>query len=198
MSKTTTREQIVKAADELFYRRGYEHTSFSDIAAAVKISRGNFYYHFKSKDEILEAVIARRQADTRAKLQRWEREGVGPQARIERFVDIVITNRAKIMRYGCPVGTLCAELAKLDNASQAEANAIFTQFREWLREQFTQLGRETDSDDLAMHLLARSQGIASLATVFRDEAFIRQEVEQMHAWLRDQIPPGRHDELAPR
>ena len=48
MGGQTTRDQIVQAADQLFYRQGYEHTSFSDIADSVKISRGNFYYHFKS------------------------------------------------------------------------------------------------------------------------------------------------------
>jgi Bacterial regulatory proteins, tetR family len=47
----TTRDQIVEAADDLFYRQGYEHTSFSDIANAVQISRGNFYYHFKDQRE---------------------------------------------------------------------------------------------------------------------------------------------------
>lgn len=55
---TTTRHQIVEAADRLFYERGFEATSFADIAAVVGLSRGNFYYHFRTKDEILEAVIA--------------------------------------------------------------------------------------------------------------------------------------------
>ena len=57
MTARSTREEIVDAADQLFYRQGYEHTSFADIAQAVQISRGNFYHHFKSKDEILDAVI---------------------------------------------------------------------------------------------------------------------------------------------
>src|SRR5688500_768121 len=60
MRDKTTRDQIVAAADQLFYRRGFEHTSFSDIADAVRISRGNFYHHFKSKDDILDAVIGAR------------------------------------------------------------------------------------------------------------------------------------------
>ena len=57
MSHRSTRETIVEAADDLFYRQGFEHTSFSDIAERVQISRGNFYYHFKSKDEILEKSL---------------------------------------------------------------------------------------------------------------------------------------------
>lgn len=181
MSSNTTRDHIVEAADNLFYQQGYEHTSFSDIADAVRISRGNFYYHFRTKDEILDAVIEARLADTQKMLDRWE--GQTPADRIRSFISILIVNRADIKRYGCPVGTLTTELAKLDHASQDEANKLFTLFRTWLRRQFTLLGRKTDADTLAMHLLARSQGVATLAAAFHDEKFIRQEVRQMCVWL---------------
>jgi TetR/AcrR family transcriptional repressor of nem operon len=184
MSDKTTRDQIVEAADRLFYRQGYEHTSFSDIADAVRISRGNFYYHFKTKDEILDAVIGARLANTRTMLERWEIDGKDPEDRIRSFIHILIANRADIKRYGCPVGTLCGELAKLGHAARAEANQLFTLFRTWLRRQFTLLGREADADALAMHLLARSQGVATLANAFHDEKFIRQEVKEMCDWLR--------------
>ena len=184
MNEMTTRGQIVEAADDLFYRQGYEHTSFSDIANAVQISRGNFYYHFKSKDEILDAVIALRLANTQTMLEQWEGEGTHPVDRIQSFIHILIGNRAKIMLYGCPVGTLCAELAKLDHASLAEANKLFALFRTWLSRQFALLGCEANADALAMHLLARSQGVATLANTFHDEEFIRREVEQMGEWLK--------------
>jgi TetR/AcrR family transcriptional regulator, transcriptional repressor for nem operon len=183
MRDKTTRDHIVEAADQLFYRQGYEHTSFSDIADAVRISRGNFYYHFKSKDEILDAVINARLADTRKMLEQWEIEGDRPEDRIRSFIHILIANRAKIKRYGCPVGTLCTELAKLKHPSLSEANELFTLFRAWLRRQFTLFGREADADELAMHLLARSQGVATLASAFHDEKFIKLEVEQMCDWL---------------
>ncbi len=183
MSDTTTRDHIVQAADQLFYRHGYDHTSFSDIADAVQISRGNFYYHFKTKDEILDAVIDVRLDHTRKMLEQWESEGETPEERIQSFIHILIANKTKIKRYGCPVGTLCTELAKLNHASQGEANKLFTLFRTWLHRQFTLLGRGTDADELAMHLLARSQGVAALANAFHDEKFIRHEVKQMCDWL---------------
>lgn len=183
MSDKTTREQIVEAADQLFYRHGYEHTSFSDIADAVQISRGNFYYHFKTKDEILDAVINVRLTKTRKMLEQWEIDGETPKDRILSFIHILIMNRAKIKRYGCPVGSLCTELAKLNHTSQAEANELFTLFRTWLRRQFTLLGRKADADELAMHLLVLSQGVATLSNAFHDEKFIRQEVKRMEEWL---------------
>ena len=195
MSGKATRDQIVEAADRLFYRQGYEHTSFSDIAEVVRISRGNFYYHFKTKDEILAAVIDLRLADTRRLLEQWEAEGETPADRIRCFIKILIAHRADIKLYGCPLGTLSTELAKLNHVAQGEANALFTLFRKWLRQQFTLLGHKADADALAMHLLARSQGVATLASAFRDEAFIRQEVRQMHDWLdacmESAKPPAR-------
>ena len=197
MSDSATRDHIVEAADRLFYRQGYQHTSFSHIADVVQISRGNFYFHFKSKDQILDAVIDVRLANTRKMLKQWEAEGTHPEDRIRSFIHILIANRADIKRYGCPIGTLCTELAKLNHASQSEAGKLLTLFRTWLRRQFTLLGRAADADALAMHLLARSQGVATLANAFHDEKFIRREVKQMCDWLRsctEDVARIAHDE----
>jgi len=183
MPEASTRDHIVAAADDLFYRRGFDATSFADIAEAVSISRGNFYYHFKTKDEILNAVIQRRLDKTRAMLDVWESEGADPKARIVSFIEILIRNRADIMAHGCPVGTLCAELSKLNHAAKDDAAKLFTLFREWLAGQFTVLGLTQDADRRAMHLLAMSQGVAALATAFRDEIYIRDEVSRMRDWL---------------
>ena len=188
MSDKSTRDHIVDAADHLFYRRGFEHTSFSDIADDVRISRGNFYYHFKTKDEILDAVIDARLANTAKMLEQWERAGKNPADRIRSFIHILIANRAKIMWHGCPAGTLCAELAKLEHTSQAAASELFTLFRTWLGRQFTLLGREAEADALAMHLLAVSQGVATLANAFRDAEFVEREVGRMCDWLAAQAP----------
>ena len=55
-----TRQRIIEAANRLFYHRGYNQTSFSDVVEAAGVPRGNIYYYFKTKDEILEAAIDHR------------------------------------------------------------------------------------------------------------------------------------------
>lgn len=180
----STRERIASLADQLFYEQGYEHTSFADIAKAVDISRGNFYYHFKTKDEILAAVIQVRAARTQALLDQWQTRGADPAERIRCFIQMLVANRTRIKRHGCPVGTLCTELAKMAHPAKKQANQLFMLFRAWLRRQFAELGCAEDADVLAMHLLARSQGVATLAHAFNDDAFIRQEVQQMLDWLQ--------------
>jgi AcrR family transcriptional regulator len=180
----TTRAQIITAADRLFYEQGFEHTSFTAIADAVGISRGNFYYHFRTKDEILAAVIDSRVGHTRDMLRQWEAETADPVERIRRFVRIVLTNGPDIRDFGCPVGTLTAELAKLRHPSRPEAIALFALFRDWLAEQFTALGRERSAADAAaLHVLAFSQGVATLANAFGDDDFVRREVARLEAWL---------------
>lgn len=185
MAHSETRDDIVAVADDLFYRQGYEHTSFADIAERLKISRGNFYHHFKTKDDILDAVIEKRLADRREMLGRWETEGKTPEERIGRFIDILTVNGEKIRLYGCPIGTLTSELAKLNHTARTDANRLFTLFRTWLRRQFAALGREVDADALAMQLLSRSQGAATLYNAFQDQDFIKREIDQMKAWLSD-------------
>jgi TetR/AcrR family transcriptional regulator, transcriptional repressor for nem operon len=180
---TGTRDRIVGAADELFYQQGFQHTSFADIADAVGISRGNFYYHFKSKDEILAAVIDARIAERRRLLRQWEGEQDTAAGRIRCYINIVTTNGADITKYGCPVGTLTTELAKLQHGSLQSAAEIFTLFRTWLGEQFAALGRAGDADELAMHVLSASQGIATMSHAYQDHEFVCREVDRLCAWV---------------
>ncbi len=183
MGQGATRQQIVEAADDLFYRQGFEHTSFADIAKVVNISRGNFYHHFKTKDNILDAVIKTRLDRTQQMLADWEEGGATPKERIKSYIKILLTNWSMIKDYGCPVGTLCTELAKLNHASKAEANKVFTLFRRWLKNQFSQLGHQQDADALAMHVLSWSQGVATLGNAFDDYKYVKQEVDKMCSWL---------------
>jgi len=53
------REDLVLAAMALFLDKGYERCSVSDIVRKVGVAQGTFYYHFRSKDELLDAVVAR-------------------------------------------------------------------------------------------------------------------------------------------
>lgn len=51
------RSELITTAQQLFYTKGYESTSVSDIVKAVGVAQGTFYYYFDSKQAILEAVV---------------------------------------------------------------------------------------------------------------------------------------------
>lgn len=53
------KEEILNAAEALFAAKGYDGTSTSDILSAVGIARGTLYYHFPTKEAILDEVVVR-------------------------------------------------------------------------------------------------------------------------------------------
>lgn len=56
--RSDTKERIQEVALELFSERGYDKTSLKEVAARLNITRPALYYHFKTKEEILNGVVA--------------------------------------------------------------------------------------------------------------------------------------------
>jgi AcrR family transcriptional regulator len=53
------RNEILDTAEKLFHTKGYEKCTVNDILKEVAIAKGTFYYYFKSKQEVLDAIVAR-------------------------------------------------------------------------------------------------------------------------------------------
>jgi AcrR family transcriptional regulator len=64
-----TREQILRAAAELFSRQGYQGTSLDDLVERANLARGTLYYHFPGKEDI---VLALGQESTRQIIEAFE------------------------------------------------------------------------------------------------------------------------------
>lgn len=54
--RQSTKSRIVKAAWNLFYKHGFDHTTIEDIIAASKTSKGTFYHYFKGKESLLNSL----------------------------------------------------------------------------------------------------------------------------------------------
>jgi len=176
------RQRIIDAADDLFYRRGYNQTSFQDISDATGIPRGNFYYYFKTKDEILNAVVNSRIVDLTKMLNQCEAKSEDIRERLLEFSNMLEYNSDDVIQSGCPIGSLSSELAKDDAELQEVSRQAFSLLRNWIRQQFTTLGL-SNADDLAMDLLARIQGITVMACAFNDAEFIRRSHQGIKDWI---------------
>ena len=178
-----TRADIISCAKQLFYQRGYEATSFSDIVDATGLYRGNIYHYFKTKDDILKAVITQHLSDFSALLSQWDSQHADPRSSLLAFVSMITGRQRELVEYGCPIGTLNTELGKDRRDLQLAARELFELFRDWLRARFTELGRVADADELALHLLGRAQGIAVIAHVYQDTALLQREIQQLDNWI---------------
>lgn len=185
----SNRSRIVDAANTLFYHRGYNQTSFHEIADATGIPKGNFYYYFRSKDELLKAVIEDRIARIDAMLAGWDAQSADPRARLARFVQLLVGNCDELVRYGCPLGSLNAELGKTQPDLKAQATRLFDVVVEWLARQFGALGfSQARARALALTLTARVQGITVIGNAYENDDFLRQEAAALERWLASLTP----------
>ncbi len=178
------RQRIVDAADNLFYRRGYNQTSFQDISDATGIPRGNFYYYFKTKNEILDAVVNTRVEQLTGMLNRCEAQTQNARERLLLFSNMLEHNRDVVIESGCPLGSLSSELAKDDPVLHEKSRQGFVLLRNWIKQQFTVLGLN-NADDLAMDLLAKLQGTTIMACVFKDGDFVQRSHQQIKNWINE-------------
>jgi AcrR family transcriptional regulator len=176
------RQRIVSAADQLFYQRGYNQTSFRDISDETGIPRGNFYYYFKTKEDILGAVVDARVSEFDALLGKCDSSSDDPRERILCFTEMLSASEDNVLHTGCPIGTLSSELAKDDDSYQEMSRAVFVLIRNWLDKQFSALGL-ADSDEKAMDMLARMQGVTVMACAFNDRQFLRRSLADIKNWV---------------
>lgn len=78
-----TRQEILAAADALFYSEGLRAVSVDEVAAKAGITKKTLYYHFRSKDELIAAYLQARDRPTLERFQKWAGSS-GPMA--ERMV----------------------------------------------------------------------------------------------------------------
>jgi len=177
------RNKIVDTADALFYQQGYAQTSFSDISDALGMSKGNFYYYFKSKDDILNAVIEKRSEAIRQDLLKWDELVSNPRDRLKKYILMLTTSDEQVKKYGCPVGSICTELSKLHHENLNNATELFEVYRLWLEQQFKLLGYKKESRQLSLHMLSRGQGIALITSTYSDKSFLKNEAAELNKWI---------------
>ncbi len=188
------RERLVAAACRLFHTQGVERTTLADIAGAAGVPLGNVYYYFKTKDEIIAAVLDGHAGRIETALAALERRHRTPLSRLKALVAELASQGELVARYGCPQGTLCAELDKRDGAPQEDVARLMTLPLAWAERQFRELGRP-DARDLAIQLIAAYQGAAMLTHALGDPQLMRRESRRIGRWLESR---GARGPAAPR
>jgi AcrR family transcriptional regulator len=92
-----TKAEIHRAALELFSSRGYEKTSLREIAEQVGITKASLYYHYSSKQDLLQAIVGTFFDDARRVFLRTEGLEWSAERELEllgAYLDVVIKHRA--------------------------------------------------------------------------------------------------------
>ncbi|HLW60897.1 MAG TPA: TetR family transcriptional regulator C-terminal domain-containing protein [bacterium] len=128
-----SREKIVEAARALFHLRGFQSTALEDILEASGVCRSNFYYHFRSKEDLGFEVL-RQQAEAfegRCIGGILEDRTTSARRRLElMYENVAARQRADEYRYGCPFGNLAAELGGVHPEFRRRLSEFFTRWEQ--------------------------------------------------------------------
>src|SRR3990170_8779346 len=195
----TTREAILAAGRRLIHVHGYNQTTLDDVLRESGVGKGNFYYHFKSKEDlgyaILDQVVASFLERTLAPC--FSDPDGRPLAQIRCFLDRVLeTQRERNCMGGCPLGNLAAELSDVHEGFRTRLAKVFAAWRERLTVALHPARRSRDiraaarPEALADFLVASLEGAILLTKVSKDIAVMEQCVGEMKHYLA-QYEAGR-------
>ena len=175
------RERLVASATELLHKRGVQRTSLADIAQAADVPVGNVYYYFKTRDDLIRAVLDTREESIHDLLTSFQRRST-PRTRLKGLARSWADVADLVAAHGCPIGSLSSELNKQDDRLAEDAARLFRVVLDWAQTQFREMGRR-DARDLAITLFAGVQGAALLANTLREPNILTREVRRLERWI---------------
>lgn len=173
--------RLIAAGCSVIHRQGVEATTLADIAAAAEVPLGNVYYYFKTKEDLVAAIVDAHAAQIRETLAELD-HGRTPRSRLRAFIRMLASQGEMTADYGCPQGTLCSELDKRPGQLREAASVLVALPIESAERQFRDLGCR-DARELAVALIAAYQGAALLTNTFRDPNVMAVEARRLERWI---------------
>jgi AcrR family transcriptional regulator len=180
ITRPAKRERLVAAAADLVDRHGVETPTLAQIARAANVAPGNVYYYFKTREELLAALVEHRRGEVRALLS--ELDHPDPRARLKGLAETWAASADQVVEHGCTIGCLASALRKTHPSLAPNAAGLIEELLDWSETQFRSLGHP-DARGLATTLLGGIQGAALLADVLQDPDIMRREVQRLDRWI---------------
>lgn len=167
------KERLIEAANRLFYAEGIRAVSVDAIAAKAGITKKTLYYHFKSKDDLIEAYLTSRDQPNLALYEKWFTQAEGTVADKVHAIFQHLSASARHPKWkGCGFLRTCAELANMPGHPAMKVGAAHKKkFEAWLSEKFKEDGFSGHAQ-LARHIVLLMDGAFSTVLVHRDPDYI--------------------------
>lgn len=192
----TARTQILDTATRLFYERGISATGVDTVVAESGVSKPTLYAHFRSKDELVEAVLLRRRDQRTTEIPAWVRAHARtPRCRLLAVFDWLEDMYRREGGRGCAFVNAAAEAP--DAASPVRIAA--QQEKAWFRGYLAGLARDAGlraPDTLAVRLQLLVEGTHGRAVVEGAGPALREATRQAKAAARELVAAATPRERA--
>ncbi|MES0880593.1 TetR/AcrR family transcriptional regulator [Roseibium sp. SCP14] len=190
MSRQTSnaRDRILTAANKMFYAEGIRAVSLDNIAEKAGITKKTVYYHFKSKDDLVEAYLASRDQPNLALYRKWfdEADGGLPDKVAAIFRQIATSARHPKWK-GCGFLRTAAELANMPGHPAMKVGAAHKKkFELWLAQEFETQGL-VGGAALSRQVVLLLDGAFSTILVHRDADYAEAAGEAARALVEREV-----------
>jgi len=171
-STETTRDRILTAANKLFYSDGIRAVSVDAIAEKAGVTKRTLYYHFKSKDDLIEGYLVSRDQPNLAAFAAWFDEADGSVADKTAAIFRNVAQNARHPKWkGCGFLRTVAELANMPGHPAVTVGAAHKKkFESWLSERYALAGID-EAEDLARSVALLMDGTFSAMLTHRDPQY---------------------------
>ena len=188
----STREAVIAAATRLIHVHGYNAMALDDVLRESGVGKGNFYYHFKSKedlghailDQIVDGFLERTLAPCFAD------PDAPPLGQIRCFLDRVLeAQRQRNCVGGCVMGNLASELSDVHEGFRTRLATLFTEWQARLATALEsarrrgELAGASEPETVARFVVATLEGAILLAKVSKDIRVMEQCVAELKRYL---------------
>jgi len=165
-----TRLNILQKAFELIYANGYQTTSVDEIIATTQVTKGAFYYHFKTKDEMGLAII------NEVMIPNFKNTFIEPFQNVVNPFDVIynlmynllIENETLKVEYGCPASNFTQEMTPWNIDFTKALNQLSQQWENVMIEALENgkenglVKAEVNSKEVAVFVLSGYWGVRNL------------------------------------
>lgn len=189
-----TRDRILRAANDLFYDNGFNATGIDRIIAESGVTKGNFFYHFKNKEELATAVLDwhRELAFTEIELDRILASPSPGQALLDLLRNMAnrmfcVTDGCQIR--GCFFGNFALELSRGSEPVRLKVQEVFDGFRTLIRDLIRmaqekgEIRKEMDAEKTAGIILGLMEGAVLLDKAGQREREVQNALDFITTYL---------------
>ena len=173
MKRAEKHERLIEVAARLFNRLGYHGAGIDQVIAEAGIAKTTLYRHFKSKEDLIVAVLRRIDERFRDNMRAWvERRGGAPRERLLSTFDFLEDWFSDASFYGCPFISAAAEYAERPSPVFQEA-ATHKRLVEAYFEELARGAGLPDPRDVAAQVHLLHEGAVAVAHVSGDPMVAR-------------------------
>lgn len=191
IKKELTRQQLLSKGYELINKYGYHGTSIDKLISELKITKGSFYYHFKSKEDFTLTIIKEIISDniTRDFISPLQVKGNPIFILIDCLDEKFINNKRKLTATGSPLTNFITELSVINKTFKTELKKIVDKWTVALvlliqeGKMNGQIARYIDSDASAMFIISAIEGIQTLRQLDANKGHYINFVQQLKLYI---------------